>query len=203
VSDEATLARALAAGRSALGECGRAIAHATDRFDSAETALRLILGSAGRVVITGLGKSGLVASKLAATFASTGTPALFVHSADALHGDAGMVVAGDVLLALSKSGETREVVQFANMMKARGVAVIAMTGCGGGSSLCSVADATLDATVDREADPFDLVPSTSTTVFVAIGDAVAIALMVARGFGPDDFFVHHPGGSLGSRLRTV
>jgi arabinose-5-phosphate isomerase len=186
-----------------MEECARAVTSAARRCDGLEPALTLILEAGGRLVVTGLGKSGLVGSKLAATFASTGTPSLFVHAADALHGDAGMVVEGDVLLALSKSGETDEVVQFARMVKGRGASVIAMTGCRGSSSLCALADVVLDASVDRESDPFDLVPSASTTVCVALGDALAIALMVARGFGPEDFLVHHPGGSLGDRLREV
>ena len=203
VSEDApSMSEALDAGRQALEQCASGLAQAATHFDDAAEAIELIHDATGRLVVTGLGKSGLVAAKLAATFASTGTPAQFIHSADALHGDAGMVVQGDVLLALSKSGETAEVVQFARMVKARGVPVIAMTGCDGGSSLCSIADARLAATVEREADPFDLVPTASTTVFAAVGDAVAIALMVRRGFGPEDFLVHHPGGSLGNRLRA-
>jgi arabinose-5-phosphate isomerase len=193
--------QALSTGRQVLEDAARGVAAAAARFDSAGKAVELVQRATGRLVVTGLGKSGLVGAKLAATFASTGTPSIFVHAADALHGDAGMVVEGDVLLALSKSGETAEVVQFSRMVSARGVPVIAMTGCGGGSTLCSIAAAHLDCLIDREADPYDLVPSTSTTVFVAVGDALAIALMTTRGFGPQDFLVHHPGGSLGSRLR--
>jgi arabinose-5-phosphate isomerase len=142
-----------------------------------------------------------VGAKLAATLASTGTPAFFVHAADALHGDAGMVVAGDVLLAISNSGRTSEAVTFASTVRARGIPVIAMTGCGGGSALCAVADAVVDIGVAAEADPYDLVPSASTVVTAAVGDALAIALMVARGFGPDDFHRHHPAGALGARLE--
>jgi arabinose-5-phosphate isomerase len=152
------------------------------------------------VVVTGLGKSGLVGAKLAATLASTGTPAFFVHAADALHGDAGMVGPEDLLLAISKSGSTAEVVRFAEVVGARGVEVVAMTGCGGSSELCKVATATVDIGVTSEADPFDLVPTSSTTVTLAVGDALAVALMVARGFGPTDFHQHHPGGALGARL---
>lgn len=196
------LERGLEAGRAAMREAARAVTSAADRFPSAQEALRVMLEAGGRIIVTGLGKSGLVGAKLAATLSSTGAPALFVHAADALHGDAGMVTDEDVLVAISKSGETAEVVRFAEMVAGRGVPVIAMTGCGGGSSLCRVATAVLDASVEREADPWDLVPSTSTTVSVAVGDAVAIALMVARDFGPQQFLTYHPGGSLGARLRA-
>lgn len=200
-SPAGTLQRALAAGTVVMEESARAVAAATARFATFDSALSLLIGTSGRVVITGLGKSGLIGSKLAATFASTGTPALFVHAADALHGDAGMVVVGDIVLALSKSGETAEVVAFARMLKRRGIPVVAMTGCGGRSTLCSLADAVLDAGVDREGDPWDLVPTSSTTVSLVVGDALAIALMVAHDFGPVEFGVHHPGGALGERLR--
>lgn len=198
----AALDRALRAGNVVMEECASAIVVASARFLSYSSTLTLLLGTRGRVVVTGLGKSGLIGSKLAATLASTGTPALFVHAADALHGDAGMVVPGDVVLALSNSGETDEVVAFAKLLKARGIPIIAMTGCGGGSALCGLADAVLDVGVDREGDPWDLVPTTSTAVSMVVGDALAIALMVARGLGPDDFHAHHPGGSIGKRLES-
>jgi arabinose-5-phosphate isomerase len=192
--------RALAAADDALARSERAVAAVRPRFEAAAGALSLLLGVQGRVAVTGLGKSGLVGNKISATFASTGTPAFFVHAADALHGDAGMVAADDLLLAISKSGATAEVVQFAQMVKQRGVRVVAMTGCDGRSPLRRLADATIDIGVEAEADPWDLVPSTSTAVTAVVGDALAIALMVARGFGPDDFHVHHPGGALGERL---
>ncbi len=164
-------------------------------------ALAVLLATSGRVVVTGLGKSGLIGGKLAATFASTGTPSFFVHSADALHGDAGMVCPGDVLLALSKSGETDEVLTFATMVQvARHPGHRADRSCGGGSTLCTLADAVLDAGIDREGDPWDLVPTASTTVSLVVGDALAIGLMVARDFGPEQFRTHHPGGALGRRL---
>jgi arabinose-5-phosphate isomerase len=178
------------------------LAAAAPTFERNGPAIRALLDVRGRVVVTGLGKSGLVAAKLAATLASTGTPAFFVHAADALHGDAGMVADDDLLLALSNSGETAEVVQFARMVRSRGVGVVAMTGCGGSSALRRLADATVDVVVECEADPWGLVPTTSTSVQAAVGDAIAIALMVARGFGPEDFHRHHPGGSLGERLRA-
>ena len=197
--ERAQLDRALDAASQVMEESARAVTRACARRAELERALDILLSTSGRVIFTGLGKSGLIAGKLAATFASTGTPSLFVHAADALHGDAGMVVPGDVVVALSKSGTTAEVVAFACMVKRRGIRVVAMTGCGGGSELCAVADAVIDACVERECDPWDLVPTASTTVSLVVGDALAIALMVARGFSPDDFRAHHPGGALGER----
>ena len=194
-------ADALAAGQAALEQMAGEVQAAAARFDAARPALERLLAVQGRVVVTGLGKSGLVGAKLAATLASTGTPAFFVHAADALHGDAGMVGADDLLLAISKSGTTAEVVRFAEVASARGVEVVAITGCGGASALCKVASATIDLGSGAEADPFDLVPTSSTTVTLAVGDALAVALMVARGFGPTDFHQHHPGGALGARLE--
>jgi arabinose-5-phosphate isomerase len=199
-SDGALLAAAVRAGREALALTVDGVRAVADRLDSAGPAIDILLGATGRVIVTGLGKSGLVGAKLAATLASTGTPAFFVHAAEALHGDAGMLVDGDVLLAISNSGNTAEVVHFAELAAERGNQVIAMTGCGGGSCLHQLADAVIDVSVEREADPYDLVPSSSTTVTIVLGDALAIALMVARNFGPDDFGRHHPGGSLGARL---
>jgi arabinose-5-phosphate isomerase len=191
---------ALTAGHRALGHVVREVQAAAARFDQTAPALERLLAVRGRVVVTGLGKSGLVGAKLAATFASTGTPAFFVHAADALHGDAGMVAPGDLLLAISKSGTTAEVVRFAQVVRSRGIEVVALTGCGGASPLCALATAVVDIGVDAEADPFDLVPTTSTAVTAIVGDALAVALMVARGFGPADFHEHHPGGALGAAL---
>jgi len=168
--------------------------------DALRTAADLVLSCKGALVVTGLGKSGLVGAKLAATFASTGTVAYFVHASDALHGDAGMVTERDVVLALSNSGETPEVVAFARMVRDRGVPVISITGCGGGSSLAALATVVVDGGFEREGDPHNLVPSVSTSVCLALGDALAITLMTAQGFGPDDFKLFHPGGSLGQRL---
>jgi arabinose-5-phosphate isomerase len=192
---------ALAAGTDALAHVVREVGAAAARFEGARPALERLLAVRGRVVVTGLGKSGLVGAKLAATLASTGTPSQFVHAADALHGDAGMVGEDDLLLAISKSGTTPEVVRFAEVVRGRGVEVVAMTGCGGGSPLCELATAVVDIGVSSEADPFDLVPTTSTAVTAVVGDALAVALMVARGFGPADFHRHHPGGALGARLE--
>jgi len=191
----------LAAALDALRMTGAAIAALPARNEAAlREAAALVLERNGTLVVTGLGKSGLIGAKLAATFASTGTVAYFVHAADALHGDSGMVTPNDVLLALSYRGETSEVVAFARMVAARGVPVISLTGCGGGSSLASLATVALDGCIEREGDPHDLAPTVSTSVALALGDALAVALMVARGFGPDDFKVFHPGGSLGKLL---
>jgi arabinose-5-phosphate isomerase len=201
--ERAVIDQALDAASAVMEESARAVARAGSRRGDLERALCILLGTHGRVVFTGLGKSGLIASKLAATFASTGTPSLFVHAADALHGDAGMVARGDAVVALSKSGTTAEVVAFVRLVKRRGVQVLAITGCGGGSELCRLADAAIDACVERECDPWDMVPTASTTVSLVVGDALAIALMVARRFGPDQFREHHPGGALGERLGAM
>jgi arabinose-5-phosphate isomerase len=165
-----------------------------------DRAIGLILRSTtGRVIVTGLGKSGLVGAKIAATLSSTGTPASFVHAADALHGDSGVVRDGDVVIAISNSGETAEVCAFVELVQP-GALVIGISGCGGTSTLARISDVSLDAGVDRECDPHDLVPSASTTVTLVLGDALAVGLMAARGFGPADFAKHHPGGTLGRRL---
>ena len=183
-----------------MAQAAAEVARAAERFDAVEPALELLLATSGRVVVTGLGKSGLVGAKLAATLASTGTPAFFVHAGDALHGDAGMVTADDLLFAISKSGTTAEVVAFARLAHERGVGVIAMTGCNGGSPLCEIASASVDIGVGCESDPWDMVPTSSTAVALAVGDALAVALMVVRGFGPAEFGQHHPSGALGARL---
>jgi arabinose-5-phosphate isomerase len=164
-----------------------------------QRAVDLILSSpSGRVVVTGLGKSGLIGAKIAATLSSTGTPASFVHAADALHGDSGLVRDGDVLIAISNSGETAEVCTFVDLVQP-GAHVIAISGCGGSSTLAKAADVSIDAGVDRECDPNDQAPTASTTVTLVLGDALAVALLVAKGFTPEDFKARHPGGALGSR----
>ncbi|MEY2467695.1 MAG: arabinose-5-phosphate isomerase, partial [Actinomycetota bacterium] len=152
--------------------------------DALRAAAEVVLACDGALIVTGLGKSGLVGAKLAATFASTGTVSYFVHAADALHGDAGMVTERDVVLALSNSGETPEVVAFVGMVRNRNVPVISITGCGGGSALAKLATVVVDGGFEREGDPHNLVPSVSTSVCLALGDALAITLMTARGFGP-------------------
>ena len=167
-----------------------------------EQAVRLILETPGRVVTSGMGKSGLVARKIAATLASTGTPALFLHPAEALHGDLGMVVRGDVVLALSHSGETGELLRLLETIRRLGGRLIVMTG-NVRSTLAREADLLLDTSVDEEGCPLDLAPMASTTAALALGDALAAALMRARGFSEDDFARLHPGGKLGRRLARV
>jgi arabinose-5-phosphate isomerase len=161
----------------------------------------LILGCRGRVVVSGMGKSGHVARKLAATLASTGTPAFFVHPAEASHGDLGMVTRDDVFVALSNSGRTEELLAIVVPVKRQGARLVAITG-DAGSPLAREADVHLDARVDKEACPLNLAPTASTTAALALGDALAVALLDARGFGEDDFARSHPGGSLGRRLLT-
>ena len=164
-------------------------------------AVELLLGFHGRLIVRGMGKSGHVARKIAATMASTGTPAYFVHPAEASHGDLGMITRDDVLLALSNSGESEELLRIVPLVKRQGARLIAMTGVPA-STLAREADVHLDAAVAQEACPHNLAPTASTTAALALGDALAVALLDARGFGPDDFARSHPGGSLGRRLLT-
>lgn len=170
------------------------------RIDSAfEKAVDIIYRSAGRVVVTGMGKSGLVGKKIAATLASTGTPAFFLHPAEASHGDLGMVTADDVIIALSNSGETDEIVGLIPFLKRFQVHLIALTG-NPDSPLARAADVHLDVSVREEACPLGIVPTASTTATMAMGDALAVALLVKRGFREEDFAIFHPGGSLGRKL---
>ena len=162
-------------------------------------ACELILASRGRVVVMGMGKSGHIANKIAATLASTGTPAYFVHPAEASHGDIGMVTPDDAVLALSNSGTTPEVLALLPILKRKGVKLISLTG-NPASELAQAANVNLDATVAREACPIGLAPTTSTTAALVMGDALAMALMEARGFTADDFAFSHPGGNLGRKL---
>jgi arabinose-5-phosphate isomerase len=164
-------------------------------------AVNMVLGMQGRVVVTGMGKSGHIGRKIAATLASTGTPAMFVHPGEASHGDLGMIQVIDLVLALSNSGESDELVAILPVLKRQGVPLIAMTG-GLSSSLAQHADVVLDCSVDKEACPLNLAPTASTTAQLAMGDALAVALLDARGFKPEDFARSHPGGSLGRRLLT-
>jgi arabinose-5-phosphate isomerase len=161
----------------------------------------MMLNVKGRVVVTGMGKSGHIGSKIAATLASTGTPAMFVHPGEASHGDLGMIKAVDVVLAISNSGESDELVSILPVLKRQGVPLIAMTG-GMNSALAKHADVVLDSSVDKEACPLNLAPTASTTAQLALGDALAVALLDARGFKAEDFARSHPGGSLGRRLLT-
>lgn len=170
------------------------------RLDAAFlSAVESVVVCSSRVVVTGLGKSGIIGRKIAATLASTGTPAIFVHAAEALHGDSGMVAPGDLLIALSASGETPEVCQFAGLVAAQGNPVVALTGRSD-STLAALAAHHLDVSVPREADPLNLAPTASTTAALAMGDALASALIVRRGFTERDFARCHPAGALGRRL---
>jgi arabinose-5-phosphate isomerase len=162
-------------------------------------AVNLILACTGRVVVSGMGKSGHIGGKIAATLASTGTPAFFMHPGEASHGDLGMITHNDVVLALSNSGESNEIVSIVPLIKRRGAKLIAMTG-NPNSTMAREADAHLNAGVDKEACPLNLAPTASTTAALALGDALAVALLDARGFSADDFARTHPGGSLGRRL---
>ncbi|MGH1359737.1 MAG: KpsF/GutQ family sugar-phosphate isomerase [Burkholderiaceae bacterium] len=164
-------------------------------------ACKLILNCQGRLVVSGMGKSGHIANKLAATFASTGTPSFFVHPAEASHGDLGMITAVDVFLCLSNSGTTEELVRIVPLIKRQGARLIAMTG-NSASELAQIADVHLNASVEQEACPLNLAPTASTTAALALGDALAVAVLEARSFSPDDFARSHPGGALGRRLLT-
>ncbi|OZA27051.1 MAG: D-arabinose 5-phosphate isomerase [Hydrogenophilales bacterium 17-64-11] len=172
----------------------------SERLDAGfADAVQLILACSGRVVVSGMGKSGHIGSKIAATLASTGTPAFFMHPGEASHGDLGMIAPNDVVLALSNSGESNEIVSIVPLIKRRGAKLIAMTG-NPGSTMAREADVHLNAGVDKEACPLNLAPTASTTAALALGDALAVALLDARGFSADDFARTHPGGSLGRRL---
>ncbi len=162
-------------------------------------AMEIILSCKGRVVVTGMGKSGLIGKKIAATLASTGTPALFLHPAEGIHGDLGMVMKGDVIIAISNSGETEEIVKLLPVFKRLMVPVIALTG-GMKSALAKAAEVTIDVGVAEEACPMGLAPTASTTATLAMGDAMAITLLEKRGFKEEDFACFHPGGSLGKKL---
>lgn len=194
--------RALELGRQTLDIESRAVEAVKNRLDSHfSRAVELILRSQGRLIVSGMGKSGHIARKIAATMASTGTPAYFVHPAEASHGDLGMIARDDVLLALSNSGESEELLRIVPAIKRQGARLIAMTGIPA-STLAREADIHLDAAVAQEACPHNLAPTASTTAALALGDALAVALLDARGFGPEDFARSHPGGSLGRRLLT-
>lgn len=169
-----------------------------DRF---ARAVELIFRCHGRVIVSGIGKSGHIGRKIAATMASTGTPAYFVHAAEAVHGDLGMITHNDVLIALSNSGENDELLTIVPLVKRQGGRLIAITG-NAASTLAREADVHLDARVDEEACPLNLAPTASTTAALALGDALAVALLDARGFGAEDFARSHPGGALGRKLLT-
>lgn len=162
-------------------------------------ACRLLLHCKGRIVVTGMGKSGHIGRKLAATFSSTGSPAFFMHPGEAKHGDMGMITADDIVLAISHSGETEEILVLLPILKHMNIVLIALTGKSH-STLAKAANVSLDVSVEREACPFNLAPTSSTTAALAMGDALAIALLQKRGFTTDDFALSHPGGALGRRL---
>lgn len=190
----------VARGRRVLRVEADAIAALEPRIDqNFVAACRLIQSCRGRVVVTGLGKSGHIGNKIAATLASTGTPAFFLHAAEASHGDVGMLTGADVVLALSNSGETAELIAILPVLKRLGVGLIALTGKAQ-STLARAADVVLDVSVALEACPLNLAPTASTTAVLAMGDAIAVALLEARGFTQDDFARSHPGGVLGRRL---
>jgi arabinose-5-phosphate isomerase len=192
--------RVLATGRRVLRLEAEALAGAAARLGAAfAEAIRAIHAASGRVIVSGIGKSGIVARKIAATLTSTGTPALYLHPVEGLHGDVGIVGRDDVALLLSKSGESDELTQLLEVLSRFGVLTIAITGRPG-STLGRGADLVIDASVVEEACPFDLAPTTSTTVALALGDALAVALLELRDFTTDDFARLHPGGALGRRL---
>ena len=180
-----------------------ALAHVLATIDDTyQTAVEMILSATGKVVMCGVGKSGLIARKIAATMSSTGTPAIFLHPTDAMHGDLGLVLPTDIVVALSKSGESEELNALLPVLRRIGARLIAITG-NRTSTLAKSAEVVLYGGVPREACPFDLAPTASTTAALAIGDALAITLMRMKGFQPQDFALNHPGGLLGRRLALL
>lgn len=198
--NEALVERSVEAARFALeseiAELGALLKKIDDQIKSC---IGILLACKGRVVITGLGKPGHIGAKISATLSSTGTPSSFMHAAESLHGDSGALLTGDVLLAISNSGETVEVCGLAMMAREMGIPVISMVGRPE-STLSSLSDVVLNVGVRREADPLNLAPTSSTTVALALGDAIASALMAAREFTAEDFAKRHPAGSLGKQL---
>jgi len=193
---------ALVLGREVLNIEASAVQMLSTRLDDSFLhALDVILQCEGRVIVSGMGKSGHIARKIAATMSSTGTPAYFVHPGEASHGDLGMITSEDVIIALSYSGESQELMTIVPIIKRQGAKLISMTG-NPSSDLALVADVHLNAAVDKEACPMNLAPTASTTAALALGDALAVALLDAKGFGAEDFARSHPGGSLGRRLLT-
>lgn len=177
-----------------------ALSHLSSKLDvNFAKACRAILQCTGRVIVIGIGKSGHIANKIAATFASTGTPAFFVHPAEAIHGDLGMITKDDLAILISKSGEANEILTFMPLLKRLGIPLINITG-NLNSTIAKMSDINLDASVEREACSLNLAPTASTTVALALGDALAVSILQARGFTSDDFARSHPGGTLGRRL---
>ena len=189
--------------REVLQSEANAILALIDRIDANfEKAIELLSECKGRVVLTGMGKSGIICKKIAATFSSTGQPSLFLHPAEAIHGDLGMVATGDVVISISNSGETPEILRLLEILKRLGIPLIALTG-GNKSTLAKHSDVVLDVSVTQEACPLNLVPTASTTAALAMGDALAMCLMVKHGFKEEDFARLHPGGKLGKKLMKV
>lgn len=203
MADSAGTSVALALARKVLQIEAGAVLALVDRLDARfERAVEMLAECQGRVIITGMGKSGIVCRKIAATLSSTGTPAFFLHPAEAVHGDLGVIQAEDVVLALSHSGETEEILRLLETIRRLGAKLIAMTGVAS-SSLSLAADVTLDCHVSEEACPLNLVPTASTTAALALGDALAMTLLVKKGFREEDFAHLHPGGRLAKRLMRV
>jgi arabinose-5-phosphate isomerase len=190
-------------GKKVLRTEAAAIETAISRIDKQfEKAVNILFMTRGRVVTTGMGKSGLIARKISATLTSTGTPSVYLHPSEALHGDIGIIHSDDVVIALSSSGETFEVIRLLDYIKRIGVQLVSLVG-NIESTLARESDVYLDCSIENEACPIGLVPSTSTTLALAVGDALSIALMEKKGFGEDDFKFYHPGGSIGKKLLKV
>ncbi|MDY0300384.1 MAG: KpsF/GutQ family sugar-phosphate isomerase [Trichlorobacter sp.] len=186
--------------RNVINAEAKAVETLANRLDeSFVKAVELVLSCTGRVVVSGMGKSGLIGQKIASTMASTGTPAFFLHPAEGIHGDLGMIMKGDIVIAISNSGETEELLRILPVVKRLGVDLIAMSGKPG-STLARSADIHLDVSVSEEACPLGLAPTSSTTATLAMGDALAVSLLVSRGFKAEDFAIFHPGGALGKKL---
>jgi arabinose-5-phosphate isomerase len=198
-----TISADVALARKVLQTEAAAILALVDRLDGRfDAAVQLLLECRGRVIVTGMGKSGIVCRKIAATLSSTGTPAFFLHPAEAIHGDLGVIRSEDVVVALSYSGETEELLRLLETIKRLGAGLVALTGdCK--STLGTAADVALDCSVSEEACPLNLVPTASTTAALALGDALAMTLLVAKGFRQEDFANLHPGGKLGKKLMLV
>ena len=193
----------LALARKVLRTEAAAILGLVDRLDERfSRAVAMLRDCQGRVIVTGMGKSGIICRKIAATLASTGTPAFFLHPAEAIHGDLGVIQKDDVVLAVSQSGETGEILRLLETIRRLGAQLVALTG-GPSSTLAQAADVTLDCHIDEEACPLNLVPTASTTAALALGDALAMTLATEKGFRPEDFANLHPGGKLGKRLMRV
>jgi arabinose-5-phosphate isomerase len=190
-------------GKKVLNTEAKAIESAINRLDEKfEKAVDILLKTRGRIVITGMGKSGIVGKKISATLTSTGTPSTFLHPSEALHGDIGIINNDDTVLALSTSGETYEVIRLINYIKRIGVKLVSLVGTPD-STLATESDVFIDCSIEKEACPIGLVPSTSTTLTLAIGDAISIALMNEKGFSEENFRFYHPGGSIGKKLLKV